>query len=54
MLEDISNFNRQVQIEAKHCFAVQHVLDVSNFIQTVKPFVCLNYDSLAGGFSLKR
>ncbi len=33
---------------------MEHALHLTNFISSVKPFVCLNFDLLIGGFNLVR
>lgn len=50
--EDIKHFAETLEIERVYCNKIKHAFDLTSFILSVKPFVCLNYD--AGGFNLVR
>ena len=52
--EDLQHFQNQVKIEKDYCNKIQQSLLITHIIQNVKPFVCLNFDSERGGFSLER
>jgi hypothetical protein len=50
---DIDLFQRTITTEKSYCDKIKHAYDLTNFILMVKPFVCLNYDSVEG-FTLVR
>ena len=50
--QDIKLYSELLDAERIYCSKVKHAYDLSNFILTVKPFVCLNFD--ANGFNLVR
>lgn len=52
MKQDLTQFNENIRIEREYCEKIKHAFDLTNFILTVKPFVCLNFDM--NGFNLVR
>jgi hypothetical protein len=53
ILNDIKAFSSLISIEKEYCRKVEHALHLTNFISSVKPFVCLNFDPFIG-FTLVR
>lgn len=51
--QDLQLFTQTIDQERNYCAKVKHAFDLTNFIHSVKPFVCLNYDSVEG-FTLVR
>lgn len=50
--QDIQLYNENLEVERLYCQRIKHAFDLTNFILTVKPFVCLNFDQ--NGFNLVR
>jgi hypothetical protein len=50
--QDIKLYKENLEVERIYCNKIKHAYDLTNFILTVKPFVCLNYDQ--NGFNLVR
>jgi hypothetical protein len=51
--QDVRLYLESIEIEAAYCAKIKHHLELTKFINTVKPFVCLNYDQHRG-FTLVR
>jgi len=50
--QDIKLYSELLDSERSYCAKIKHAFDLTQFILTVKPFVCLNFD--ANGFNLVR
>ena len=50
---DLKQFQESIDIEKNYCNKIKHAFDLTKFILEVKPFVCLNYDTVKG-FTLVR
>jgi len=50
--QDIKLYQDNLEVEVNYCNKIRHAYDLTHFILTVKPFVCLNYDQ--NGFNLVR
>ena len=54
VLNDVKQFQNLIKVENEYCRKVEHALHLTNFISSVKPFVCLNFDPQYNGFNLVR
>lgn len=50
--QDIRLYTELLEAERAYCAKIKHAYDLNQFILSIKPFVCLNFDQ--NGFNLVR